>query len=94
MLPAALQKACLAALFDYFHPVRGGPDGTGWPFGRPLHVGEVYAVLQRLDGVELIEDARLFPADPITGERGDATQRLEVDPHALIFSYDHQVRVA
>jgi predicted phage baseplate assembly protein len=91
--PAALQRACIQALFEYFHPVRGGPDRDGWPFGRPVHVGEVYAVLQRLPGVELIEDARLFPADPITGERGTATQRLELDPHALVFSHDHQVRV-
>lgn len=92
--PAPLQRACLQALFEYFHPVRGGPDGGGWPFGRPVHVGEVYAVLQRLEGVELIEDARLFAADPITGERGEAVQRLELDPHALVFSYDHQVRVS
>ncbi len=92
--PAPLQRACLQALFEYFHPVRGGPDGGGWPFGRPVHVGEVYAVLQRLDGVELIEDARLFAADPITGERGEAVQRLELDPHALVYSYDHQVRVS
>ena len=39
VLPAALQKSCLAALFEYFHPVRGGPDGTGWPFGRPAPRG-------------------------------------------------------
>lgn len=91
--PSALQRACLAALFGYFDPVRGGPERSGWPFGRPVHVGEVYAVLQGLQGVELIEDARLFPADPITGQRGDATQRLDLDPHALVFSYDHQVRV-
>jgi len=92
--PPRLQRECLRVLFDYFHPVRGGPDGVGWPFGRPVHVGEVYAVLQRLHGVELIEDARLFAADPVTGDRGEAVQRLELDRHALVFSYDHQVRVS
>ena len=30
------------ALYRYFHPLLGGPDGRGWPFGRTLHVGEVY----------------------------------------------------
>ena len=30
-------------------------------------------------------------ADPITGKRGKATDRLEVEPHALVFSYEHQV---
>ncbi len=83
----------LRALYGYFHPIRGGPDGDGWPFGRPVHVGEVYAVLQRLAGTELIEDARLLPADPVTGRRGQATQRLELDRHALVFSFEHRVVV-
>jgi predicted phage baseplate assembly protein len=88
-----LADDALRALYRYFHPVRGGPDGDGWPFGRPVHVGEVYAVLQRLSGTELIEDARLLPADPVTGRRGQATQRLELDRHALVFSFEHRVVV-
>lgn len=89
----ALRDDCLDALYGYFHPTRGGPDGKGWPFGRPVHVGEVYSVLQRLPGVELIEDARLFAADPVTGERGEPVQRIALDPHALVFSYGHQLMV-
>jgi predicted phage baseplate assembly protein len=88
-----LRDDCLTALYGYFHPVSGGPDGTGWPFGRPVHVGEVYSVLQRLPGVEMLEDARLFAADPITGERGQAVQRVEIDASTLLFSYEHQVMV-
>ncbi|MGH4023680.1 MAG: putative baseplate assembly protein, partial [Pseudonocardiaceae bacterium] len=71
----------------------GGPDGTGWPFGRPVQSGEVFAVLQRLPGVEMVEDVRLFGADPVTGTRGEATSRLDLGEHALVFSYDHQIRV-
>jgi predicted phage baseplate assembly protein len=92
--PNQLRDECLDALYHYFHPVTGGPDRTGWPFGRPIHVGEVYSVLQRLPGVEIIEDARLFAADPISGERGQAAQRLEIDTNALVFSYEHQVLVS
>jgi predicted phage baseplate assembly protein len=91
--PARLQAQALDALYAYFHPIEGGPDGDGWPFGRPVHSGEVYAVLQRLRGVELIEDVRLFAADPVTGKRGEAVQRLELEPNALVFSYEHQVLV-
>ena len=91
--PDRLQAQALEALYQYFHPITGGPDGDGWPFGRPIHAGEVYAVLQRLHGTELVEEARLFPADPITGRRGEAVQRLEIDRHALVFSYNHQVLV-
>jgi len=91
--PSRLQAEALDALFHYFHPIIGGPDRTGWPFGRPVHVGEVYSVLQGLRGTELVEDARLFGADPVTGQRGQAVQRLVIEPHALVYSYEHQVLV-
>ena len=91
--PARMQADALDALYHYFHAVSGGPDGNGWPFGRPVHVGEVYSVLQGLRGTELVEDARLFGADPVTGQRGQAVQRLVIEPHALVFSYEHQVLV-
>ena len=73
--------------------VDGGPDGGGWPFGRPIQSGEVYAVLQQVEGVELVEDVRIFGADPRTGDRGEPVQRLELGPNALAFSYGHQVRI-
>lgn len=91
--PNRLQRSATDALYAYLHPITGGMDGTGWPFGRPVHMGEVYALLQRLPGTELVEDVRLFAANPITGERGSAAQRVEVAPNALVFSYEHQVRV-
>jgi hypothetical protein len=91
--PQRLQTDALEALYRYFSPVTGGPDGKGWPFGRPVHVGEVYAVLQRVPGTELVEDTRLFAANPATGERGEAAQRLELGAHSLVFSYEHQIQV-
>ena len=91
--PARLQDEAMRAIYGYFHPITGGPQGTGWPFGRPVQVGEVYAVLQGLRGTELVEDVRLFGADPITGQRGQATQRLDLEPNALVFSYEHQLLV-
>jgi len=36
---------------------------------------------------------KLYPADPVTGVRGEASQRIEVAPNALVFSYDHQLKV-
>ena len=91
--PSRLREAALEALYRYFSPLGGGPDGEGWPFGRPVQVGEVYSALQALPGTELVEDVRLFGADPVTGERGQAVSRLELDPQALVFSYEHQVLV-
>jgi predicted phage baseplate assembly protein len=91
--PTRVQRDSLDALFRYFHPVVGGPNGDGWPFGRQVHQGDVYSVLQRMRGVELVDDVRLFAADPVTGERGKPASRVEIDANALIFSYGHQVLV-
>ncbi|WP_329378442.1 putative baseplate assembly protein [Streptomyces sp. NBC_01716] len=88
-----VRETALAALYGYFNPLTGGPGGQGWPFGRPVQSGEAFAVLQRVPGVDLVEDVRLYRADPVTGERTDATTKIQLDRHALVFSYEHQLRV-
>ncbi|MGW5368694.1 putative baseplate assembly protein [Streptomyces sp. NPDC004009] len=88
-----VRDAALAALFRHLNPLHGGPDGTGWPFGRPVQYGEVFGVLQRATGNALIEEIRLFPADPTTGRRGAPVDRVDVAAGALVFSYQHQVVV-
>jgi predicted phage baseplate assembly protein len=88
-----VQAEAAAALYRFLNPLTGGPDGTGWPFGRTVHSGEVFGVLQSVDGVDLVDDVRLFSANPVTGERGQPTGRVELPPTSLVFSYEHQVRV-
>jgi predicted phage baseplate assembly protein len=88
-----VRDAALAALFRHLNPLVGGPDGTGWPFGRPVQYGDVFGVLQRATGNTLVEEVLLFPADPITGRRGAPTDRIDVAPGALVFSHQHQVVV-
>lgn len=88
-----VRTGAVNALYSYLDPLTGGPTGQGWPFGRAVHSGELYAVLQRVPGVEMVDQVRLHPADPLTGKRGDAADRIELDPSALVFSYDHRVKV-
>jgi len=88
-----VRLAALDALHAHLDPLTGGADARGWPFGRPLQAGEVFAVLQRVPGVELVDEVRLHAADPLTGKRGDAVDRIDLDASALVFSYDHKVRV-
>jgi len=88
-----VQAAAAEALYRFLNPLTGGPDGTGWPFGRTVHAGEVFGVLQKVDGVELVDDVRLFGANPVTGERGQQAAKVELPPDSLVFSYEHQVRV-
>ncbi len=91
--PDQVRDAALAALFRYLNPLRGGPDGAGWPFGRPVQYGEVFGVLQGAVGDALVEEIRMFAADPITGRRGAPVDRIDIGWGALVFSYRHQVIV-
>ncbi|PBC81202.1 putative baseplate assembly protein [Streptomyces sp. 2224.1] len=88
-----VRAEALDALYAYLDPLTGGAHGDGWPFGRPLRSGEIFAALQRVPGVELVDEVLLHPADPLTGRRGDATDRIELAPSALLFPFDHRVRV-
>ncbi|MGW4054202.1 putative baseplate assembly protein [Streptomyces sp. NPDC004779] len=89
-----VREKALAALDAYFNALTGGPAGDGWPFGRPVQTGEAYAVLQRVPGVDLVDTVRLYRADPVTGQRTEVPDgRIPLDRHALVFSYEHQLRV-
>ncbi|MFE4617169.1 putative baseplate assembly protein [Streptomyces sp. NPDC056747] len=88
-----VRAEALDMLYAYLDPLTGGAHGEGWPFGRPLRAGEVFAALQRVPGVELVDEVLLHPADPLTGRRGETTDRIELAPSALLFPFDHRVRV-
>ncbi|GAA2997395.1 putative baseplate assembly protein [Actinokineospora diospyrosa] len=81
------------ALHGHLNPLTGGADGTGWEFGRAVQYGEVFAVLQRVPGVSVVEEILMFPANPLTGARGARVERVELTPDALVFSHQHQVTV-
>ncbi|MFI2458150.1 putative baseplate assembly protein [Streptomyces sp. NPDC019539] len=89
-----VSKDAEEALYRFLDPLPGGgPKGDGWPFGRPVQVGEIFALLQRVPGVDLVDDVRLFAANPLTGERGQETKRIDLLENSLVVSYDHHIRV-
>ena len=90
---AVLKQGAEEALYAYFNPVSGGPDHTGWPFGRPVHLGDAYGVLDRLPGVGRVRTVLLYPMSVLTGERGLETERVDVTDLSTVFSVDHQVTV-
>jgi hypothetical protein len=50
----AVQQAAVAALERFLDPLQGGPDGSGWAFGRPVYVSEIYQILARIPGVQSV----------------------------------------
>ncbi|WP_157367860.1 hypothetical protein [Alloactinosynnema sp. L-07] len=49
-------------------------------------------MLQRITGVDRVDDVRLFGANPITGDM-EAVQQLDLQTNALVYSLRHQVQV-
>jgi hypothetical protein len=54
-----LQQAIVAALNDFLDPLTGGPDGTGWPFGRDVFRAEIMRVIDAVSGVDYIPSLTL-----------------------------------
>jgi predicted phage baseplate assembly protein len=49
-----VEQAARARIDSYFDALTGGPDGSGWPFGRAVYRTEVMALLVAIDGVERV----------------------------------------
>jgi hypothetical protein len=88
-----VDKRILAVVHRYLHPLQGGPDGAGWPFGRSLTSGELLGVLQRALGLEIPEAVLLYGVDPRTWTRPSGwTNRIDLGPGVLPFSFEHRVK--
>lgn len=44
------------SLKQFFHPLYGGAENTGWDLGKNLYVSEVYAVIKDTAGVDYVSD--------------------------------------
>jgi predicted phage baseplate assembly protein len=91
-LVGEVRRRAEAELFRYLNPYLGGPSGTGWPYGRDLHVSELYALLQRVPHVEFVDELRILVREPGSGAPPQpAPPRLTLPPHGLICSDVHRV---
>ncbi len=50
-----IQDLVVAKLSTYLHPITGGEDGTGYPFGSQVHISDLMAQVFRTEGVERVE---------------------------------------
>ncbi|GAB4200749.1 MAG: putative baseplate assembly protein [Coleofasciculaceae cyanobacterium] len=65
------------ALYRFFNPLTGGPDGTGWPFGRPVYPSDIVTLFQRTPGVRYLGVVQLFE---IRKHDGNWVRTLPLDP--------------
>jgi predicted phage baseplate assembly protein len=83
-----------AALYQYLNPYVGGPRGEGWGFGRDLHASELSALLQRVPGVEFVEEVQVGLSSPgSSAPPTPAPARLTLARDAVIVSDTHRVTI-
>jgi hypothetical protein len=58
-----------AALAKFLHPVTGGADGGGWRPGRDLFASDIATVLERVPGLDHVEELALLVDGAPQGDR-------------------------
>lgn len=93
--PDRVNQRVTERLYAFLNPFTGGDDGKGWAFGRDLFISDVYAAVQQVEGVNYVEEIKLF--EVVKSGRGKArkrpTDRIELPANSLLCSYGHQVTV-
>ncbi len=55
-----VKNAIADRLEEYFHPLKGGEDKKGWPFGRDIYYSELLREIMVLPGVLRVESLTLY----------------------------------
>ncbi len=56
-----VKRQVIAAIAAFFHPLTGGPLGTGWEYARDVYESEVYQLLEGVPGLAYVKSLRLIP---------------------------------
>lgn len=76
-------------LLDYFHPLKGGEDGLGWPFGGTIFYSRVYQRAFTVPGVQSIQRLVIV----LDGEQQEECRDVPIQEDALVYSTQHNVQV-
>lgn len=85
---ADITERILQTLNDYFHPLTGGEDGSGWNFGGDIYYARL---LHRMliPGVFRVGQVRIT----LDGELQEECSDISIDTYALLKSGQHQINV-
>ena len=86
---ANVKKGVEQTIKDYFHPLRGGEDGQGWPFGGTIFYSRVSQRIFSVSGVQSIKRLVIF----LEGQGTQFCSDVSINEGGLLFSTDPQVEV-
>lgn len=79
-------------LDEFLSPLPQKELGTkGWPFGRPLYMSEVYAVIEGVEGVDSVLDVSITARGEETSPDIDDEGNALIADSALLYPEDHEV---
>jgi predicted phage baseplate assembly protein len=87
-----LERAILAALERFINPLRGGPEGTGWPFGRELYISDLYACIQPVEGLLNVQEIQMAWMDE-RDQAHRAERRIDLMAHEVLVSDQHRIQI-
>lgn len=76
-----LEKTVFKRLKEYLHPLTGGNEGTGWEFGRDIHISDIYALLESIKGVDHVENLKL----------NNSCKDVSIEEFETVCSGEHEV---
>ncbi|HXG30615.1 MAG TPA: baseplate J/gp47 family protein, partial [Thermodesulfobacteriota bacterium] len=84
--PTEVGKRVQKAIEGFLDPLKGGPDGKGWPFGRSVFPSEIYQMVDGVEGVDYVTGVSLSAEGRY--REGDI---IRIPPTALVFSGEHRL---
>lgn len=85
--PVAVAALVEEAITHFLDPLHGGPEGNGWPFGRPVYPAEVYEVVDAVEGVDYAMDVAITAV----GEHQVNEGIIRIPPVGLVYSGRHTI---
>ena len=87
---AEVSQAINDALIRYFHPLTGGEDKSGWPFGGTVFYSRVYQQVFLVEGVASISSLTIV----LDGTEYPGCTDVPIGRHGLLYSVSHSVDVS
>ena len=89
---AEVKHGIEAAISKYLHPLTGGKEENGWPFGGTIYYSDIYRVLFTVPGVLRLRDNQLVIW--LDDERQTFCRDVPIGAGELVYNDGHDIRVA
>ena len=86
---AEVKQGIEQALLDYFHPLRGGEDGLGWPFGGTIYYSRVTQRCFMIPSVQSVASLVIV----LDGEEVPPCSDVTINQAGLLFATEHEIQV-